>query len=99
MKITKETLHKVAHLARLNIKPEEEDKLMQDMSKILDWVDQLKEVDTTGIEPITHMTEETNVLREDIPDQPITKEQALKNAPATDGDYFKVPKVLKRNQS
>ena len=99
MKITKETLHKVAHLARLNIKPEEEDKLMQDMSKILDWVDQLKEVDTTGIEPLTHMTEETNVLREDIPDQPITKEQALKNAPATDGDYFKVPKVLKRNQS
>lgn len=97
MNIDKETLHKVAHLARLNIKPEEEDKLLKDMGEILNWVDQLREVDTTGVEPLTHMTEERNVLREDIPEQPITREEALKNAPSTDGEYFKVPKVLKRN--
>ncbi len=99
MKITKETLHKVAHLARLNIKPEEEDQLLKDMSEILGWVDQLREVDTTGVEPLTHMTEEQNVLREDVPHQPISREEGLKNAPSTDGEYFKVPKVLKRNQS
>lgn len=99
MKITKDTLHKVAHLARLNIKPEEENKLLKDMSEILDWVDQLREVDTTGVEALTHMTQEHSVLREDVPEQPITRDQGLKNAPSTDGEYFKVPKVLKRNQS
>lgn len=97
MNIDKETLHKVAHLARLNIKPEEEDKLLKDMGEILNWVDQLREVDTTGVEPLTHMTEERNVLREDVPKQPIDRDEALKNAPSTDGKYFKVPKVLKRN--
>lgn len=97
MKITKETLHKVAHLARLNIKQGEEDKLLQDMGEILNWVDQLKEVDTEGVTALTHMTEETNVLREDSVAQPISHDEALKNAPATDGNYFKVPKVLKRN--
>jgi aspartyl-tRNA(Asn)/glutamyl-tRNA(Gln) amidotransferase subunit C len=97
MKITKKTLHQVAHLARLHIKEEEEDKLLEDMSKILDWVDQLQEVDTTGVQALTHMTEERSVLREDIVDQPMSREESLKNAPSTDGQYFKVPKVLKRN--
>jgi aspartyl-tRNA(Asn)/glutamyl-tRNA(Gln) amidotransferase subunit C len=97
MSIDKETLHKVAHLARLNIKPEEEEKLQQDMGEILDWVDQLREVDTTGVAPLTHMTEETNVLREDVVEPSIDKDKVLKNAPQTDGDHFQVPKVLKRN--
>jgi aspartyl-tRNA(Asn)/glutamyl-tRNA(Gln) amidotransferase subunit C len=97
MSIDKETLHKVAHLARLNIKPEEEEKLQQDMGEILDWVDQLREVDTTGVAALTHMTEETNVLREDVVEPSIDKDKVLKNAPQTDGDHFQVPKVLKRN--
>jgi len=97
MSIDKETLHKVAHLARLNIKPEEQEKLIKDMSNILDWVDKLREVDTTGVEPLVHMTEETNVLRADTVKQTISKKDALKNAPQTDGDHFQVPKVLKRN--
>ena len=97
MKVDKETLHKVAHLARLHVKPEEEEKLQEDMSKILTWVAKLDELNTEGVEPQTHMTFEKHILREDIPKTEITTEQALKNAPKHNKDYFEVPKVLKRN--
>lgn len=97
MKVDKETLAKVAHLARLKIKPEEEDKLLNDMSEILSWVEKLREVDTEGVEPLTHMTQEVNVLRADRVEHTIERDEALKNAPDQDGQFFKVPKVLKRN--
>lgn len=95
MQVDKKTLHQVAHLARLNIKPEEEAQLLNDMSEILTWVEKLKELDTEGIEPLTHMTEEVNVFRKDIAEISITQQQALKNAPVKDDKFFKVPKVLK----
>lgn len=95
--IDKETLYKVAHLARLNIHPEEEEKLQKDMREILEWVDQLKVVDTQGVPPLIHMTEETNVLRADVVQEELSKTEALKNAPRTDGDFFQVPKVLKKD--
>lgn len=97
MKVDKETLAKIAHLARLKIKPEEEDGLLKDMNEILNWVDKLKEVDTEGVEPITHMTEEKNILRSDKAESVISREDALKNAPEQDGQFFKVPPVIKRN--
>ena len=95
MQVDKETLHKVAHLARLNIKPEEEAKLLSDMSEILTWVNKLEEVDTEGVEPLTHMTTEVNAMRADKAVQTISREDALKNAPKKDDKFFKVPKVLK----
>lgn len=95
MQVDKETLHKVAHLARLNIKPEEETKLLNDMSEILTWVNKLEEVDTEGVEPLTHMTAEVNAMRPDKATQTINREDALKNAPEKDDKFFKVPKVLK----
>ncbi|GAB5525728.1 MAG: Asp-tRNA(Asn)/Glu-tRNA(Gln) amidotransferase subunit GatC [Roseivirga sp.] len=95
MQVDKETLHKVAHLARLNIKPEEETKLLNDMSEILTWVNKLEEVDTEGVEPLTHMTAEVNAMRSDEAAQTISREDALKNAPEKDDKFFKVPKVLK----
>lgn len=97
MKVDKETLEKVAHLARLQIKPEEEDQLLKDMGEILNWVDKLSEVDTEGVEPLTHMTQEVNVLRADKAETTIDRTNALKNAPEQDGQFFKVPKVMKRN--
>lgn len=97
MKVDKENLKKVAHLARLNIKEEEEEKLLTDMSDILSWVDKLQELDTDGVEPLTHMTDEVNVLRKDIAQKTITTRQGLKNAPDSTEEFFKVPKVLKRN--
>lgn len=95
MQVDKDTLEKVAHLARLNIKPEEQEKLLKDMSEILTWVDKLSELDTEGVEPLTHMTQEVNVLRKDEAKTSITQAEALKNSPTQDTQFFKVPKVLK----
>ncbi|GHE66629.1 Asp-tRNA(Asn)/Glu-tRNA(Gln) amidotransferase subunit GatC [Roseivirga thermotolerans] len=97
MKVDKETLQKVAHLARLNIRPEEEDQLLKDMGEILNWVEKLREVNTKGVEPLTHMTGEVNVLRADKAEATIDRQQALKNAPQQDGKFFIVPQVMKRN--
>lgn len=94
MKIDKETLHKIAHLARLEIDPKKEDEYIKDLEDILTWVEKLNELDTEGVEPLTNMSFEKNVLREDERKKTISHEQALKNAPDKDNDYFRVPKVL-----
>ena len=89
-----QTIRKLAHLARLEFNEEKEQEMLQDLNKILNWVDQLRELDTENVEPLTHMSEELNVLREDVAQNTITHEQALLNAPKKDSDYFRVPKVL-----
>jgi len=94
MKIDKETIKKIAHLARLEFDEKGVEKMSKDMTQILDWVEQLEEVDTTDVEPLTTMSEEVNVFRKDEVVDQITREEALKNAPKTDGEYFRVPKVL-----
>lgn len=94
MKIDVNTLKKIAHLARLEFNEAGAEKMTQDMSQILDWVEQLNEVDTQGVEPITTMSSEVNVLREDEVANQLTHEQGLKNAPQRDSDYFRVPKVM-----
>jgi aspartyl-tRNA(Asn)/glutamyl-tRNA(Gln) amidotransferase subunit C len=94
MKVDQETLHKMAHLARLNVRPEEEAELLTSLNGVLDWMEQLNEVDTTGVEPLTHISAETNVLREDRVTQHLPREQALVNAPQHDEQFFEVPKVL-----
>ncbi len=95
MKIDKNKLQSLAHLARLKIKPEEEESLLHDMSEILRWVDHLQSVDTNGVEPLRHMTLEKNVMREDKTEGNSTQVQTLKNAPETYKKYLKVPEVLK----
>lgn len=94
MKINKELLQKIAHLARLEFDQDSEQAMMQDMTNILDWVEKLNELDTEGIEPLTTMSHEVNVLREDKAGGHLPHERALKNAPKKDKDYFRVPKVL-----
>jgi len=94
MTIDKETVDKIAHLARLELAEDEKVKLMGDMSKILDFMAKLNEIDTTGIEPLVYMTDEINVLREDVVKQEITHEEALQNAPNHDRNYFLVAKVI-----
>lgn len=97
MEIDKNKLQALAHLARLKIKPEEEESLLHDMTEILQWVDRLKSVDTSGVEPLRHMTLEENVLREDKTEGNSAQAQTLKNAPESYEKYFKVPQVLKPN--
>jgi len=94
MKIDKETLYKIAHLARLEFDEKDAEKMMQDMSSMVSFVEKLNEVDTTGVEPLTTMSHEMNALREDEVKLHLPHEEALKNAPKKDADYFRVPKVL-----
>ena len=94
MKIEIETIRKMAHLSRLELKPEEEISLANDAEKILDWMNQLNELDTSQIEPLLHMHNNTNVFREDVAVHTISKEEGLVNAPQKTKDYFTVPKVI-----
>lgn len=89
-----QTIRKLAHLARLEFNEEKEQEVLGDLNKILNWVDKLRELDTDNIEPLTHMTAEVNVMREDAAKNTVTHEEALLNAPKKDSDYFRVPKVL-----
>jgi aspartyl-tRNA(Asn)/glutamyl-tRNA(Gln) amidotransferase subunit C len=94
MKIDREALNKIAHLARLEFNDRDAEKMMQDMSNIVSWVEKLKEVDTAGVEPLTTMSHEVNAMREDVIGEALKREDALKLAPARDEKYFRVPKVL-----
>ena len=89
-----QTIRKIAHLARLEFNEEKEQEMLQDLNKILNWVDQLRELDTESVEPLIHMSEEVNVMREDLAQNTVSHDDALKNAPRKDSDYFRVPKVL-----
>jgi len=95
MKITKEIVQKTAHLARLKIDPEQEESVQKDLQKMIDWVVKLQEVDTEGVEPLTHMSSEIDQFREDKAEKSISREEGLKNAPKHDSEYFRVPKVIK----
>ena len=94
MNINREMLDKIAHLARLEVKEEDAEKLMNDLTSIINWMDKLNEVNTDHVEPIRHMSMEVNVLRDDTVGAPIGHKEALLNAPKKDSDYFRVPKVL-----
>ena len=94
MTIDKDIVDKVAHLARLELTPDETEGMIKDMNRILGFMDKLNELDTSGIQPLVYMTNEVNGLREDVVKQEITHEEALLNAPKQDGEYFLVAKVI-----
>lgn len=94
MKIDKALLDKIAHLARLEFEEKDAQKMMEDMSAIVEWVEKLKEVDTEGVEPLTTMSYEINALRPDEVKPHLDRKDALLNAPKKDDTFFRVPKVL-----
>lgn len=96
MKITTDTVDKIAHLARLEFENEAKEQIVKDMNNMLAFVDKLNELDTTQIEPLIYMSDEVNVLREDDVQQVITQQEALKNASKHDSDYFKVPRMIEK---
>jgi aspartyl-tRNA(Asn)/glutamyl-tRNA(Gln) amidotransferase subunit C len=93
-KIDIKTVDEIAHLARLEFNNEAKGEILNDMNRMLAFVDKLNELNTDHVEPLIYMTEERSVLREDEVKQTLTQEEALKNAPKKDSDYFKVPKVI-----
>lgn len=94
MEISDSLVDHIANLAKLEFNDSEKEAIRQDMSKIVNFMSKLNEIDTENVEPLMFMSHEINVLREDIPAVTVTKEEALKNAPKKDSDYFRIPKVL-----
>lgn len=96
MKVDVATVRRLAELSKLSFSENEETEMVDGLNEMIAFVDKLKELDTTGVEPLVFMTEETNVLREDAIESPISQAEALKNAPSKDMYYFRVPKVIKQ---
>lgn len=94
MSITREDVDYVANLARLQPSPEETESLVHDMNQILEHMETLEEVDTSDVEPLEHVIDLEYRLRDDKAEEPLPHEDALKNAPDADSDYFRVPKVI-----
>lgn len=98
MKISHETVDNLAKLSRLSFEGEAKESMRVDLENILEMCEKLNEVNTEGIEPLIYMTDSHTILREDAVVQEITHEEALKNAPKKDSDFFRVPKVIGGNE-
>ena len=96
MKIDHTTVNKLSDLAKLEFDEAASEEIIKDLNNMLSFVDKLNELDTSNIEPLIYMSEEVNTLRPDEVKMEISHEEALKNAPKRDSDFFKVPKVLKK---
>ena len=94
MKLDKNMVKRIADLSKLEFTSDETTAILKDMNQMLEFIDQLKELDTTNIDPLIHMTEDENILREDDAITGASQQDALKNAPSKDSTYFKIPKVL-----
>jgi len=92
MDISNELVDKLADLAKLEFNGEEKEKIKADLVQITAFFEELNKVNTDNVEPLIFMSDAVNVLREDEVKQELTHEEALKNAPAKDSDYFRVPK-------
>ncbi len=90
----KETIEKVALLARLQLKPEEVDPLVKEIGNILAYADQLSELDTDNVEPLAHPSDIVNALREDHSQPSLDRQELMQNAPKSDGTFYQVPAVL-----
>lgn len=94
MKISREQVAYVAHLARLEFSEEETERFTSQLNDILRYMDKLGEVDTTGVEPMTHAIAQKNAFREDVVGESLPPELSLANAPGARGGSFQVPKVI-----
>jgi len=96
MEVNDALVDKIAHLARLEFNETEKQEIKKDLQKMISFVDKLNELDTDDVEPLLHMSNEVNVLREDEVKGSVSQAEALKNAPARKDDFFTVPKVIRK---
>jgi aspartyl-tRNA(Asn)/glutamyl-tRNA(Gln) amidotransferase subunit C len=94
MRLTPEEVDHVALLARLKLAPEERERFTTQLNSILEHFEQLQQIDTAGVPPMSHAVPMSNVLREDEPAASLSPEEALRNAPDQDRDCFRVPRVI-----
>ena len=92
--ISDETIEYVGILAKLELSPEEKEQAKKDMGNMLDYIDMLNELDTEGVEPMSHVFPVHNVFREDVVVKGDEHEKTLANAPAKKDNSFKVPKTV-----
>jgi aspartyl-tRNA(Asn)/glutamyl-tRNA(Gln) amidotransferase subunit C len=96
MEVNDAMIEKLAHLARLKFNDAEKQEIKTDLQRMIVFVEKLNELDLEGVEPLLHMSDEVNVLREDEVKGSVSRSEALKNAPSHDEQFFKVPKVIKK---
>ncbi|MBP7273904.1 MAG: Asp-tRNA(Asn)/Glu-tRNA(Gln) amidotransferase subunit GatC [Saprospiraceae bacterium] len=94
MEVNEQLILKLEKLSRLKLQAEERKQMQSSLQQVLAMVDKLNEVNTEGIEPLTHISDAVNVLREDVVLNQLTNEQAMQNAPKTMDNYFAVPKFV-----
>jgi aspartyl-tRNA(Asn)/glutamyl-tRNA(Gln) amidotransferase subunit C len=94
MNISDEIIEHIAHLSRLEFVGEDKNAIKTDLEKIIGFMGKLNELNTDNVDPLIFMSDELNRLRDDVPSFSITHEEALRNAPKKDSDYFRIPKVL-----
>jgi len=95
MEVNDELVENLCKLACLEFDAAGKQEIKKDLQKMIGFVERLNELDLRGVEPLLYMGEETNVLREDLPEKPLSRKDALKNAPMADEKYFKVPQVVR----
>ena len=94
MKISRQEVEHVAHLARLNLSEDDLAKMTGQLDEILNYVAKLEELDTTDIEPTTHAFSVRNAYRDDIPQESLSQEDSLRNCAAKNNEAFIVPRIL-----
>jgi aspartyl-tRNA(Asn)/glutamyl-tRNA(Gln) amidotransferase subunit C len=96
MELNDALVDKLANLARLKFDATEKKEIKNDLQKMIQFVEKLNELDTTGVKPLLHMSDNINILRADEVKSSISREQGLQNAALHDDRFFKVPKVIKK---
>mgnify|MGYP001788367032 CR=1 FL=1 len=96
MDVNDALVDKLANLARLSFDGSEKEAIKIDLQKMIQFVEKLNELDTTGIKPLLHMSSNINILRADEVKGSISRKKGLQNAPVHDEQFFKVPKVIKK---
>jgi aspartyl-tRNA(Asn)/glutamyl-tRNA(Gln) amidotransferase subunit C len=94
MKLDRSQVEKIAQLARLELTDAEKDRMSQQLSGILEYVDLLAKLDTANVPPTAHVGPVSTPLREDVPHTPLNVEDALRNAPDRKGSAFRVPRII-----
>ena len=96
MEISSALVENLANLSKLQFAEADKAAIQQDLQKMVGFIAELETIDTTGVEPLLHMGDAANVLREDTIQGSVSREEGLSNAPVADSSFFKVPKVIKK---
>ena len=96
MEVTDELIKNLSTLARLEFNGAEKEQIKEDLQKMITFIEKLNELDTTGVEPLLHMSDNVNVLRDDVVKNQVSREEAFLNSPSHNDQFFLVPKVIRK---